>query len=150
MVGLLKRYFGNIVEQPLSLSICLFVALSDLRIVLLALQTYGARSTTNLILGRKELKPDKGIAHCKRTFGQISGRNVDLVETPAWYRVYKPCDTTQVTKTEIVLSVSRVDMPDMPFTEASRRSEEEPSPSECVGSHGCAVQLHRLAQRQKY
>src|SRR4029434_2649775 len=80
--------------------------LSELRIVLLGYRRAGKSSSGNTILGREEFVTVGRTAQCVKRQGQVAGRQVTVVEAPAWWRDYQLEETPELTKNEIELSVS--------------------------------------------
>ncbi|XP_067108151.1 GTPase IMAP family member 9-like [Osmerus mordax] len=107
--------------------------LSELRIVLLGGRDEGKSSSGKTILGREEFDL-RTTAQCVKRQGEVAGRQVTVVDTPGWWRIYPVESTTELVKQEIVRSVSLcppgphtlllVIKLDVSFTEEDRRSVE--------------------------
>ncbi|KAJ8253727.1 hypothetical protein COCON_G00203390, partial [Conger conger] len=59
---------------------------SELRMVLLGWVAGGKSSTGNTILGREEFGVWKRTAQCEKKQGEVNGRQVTVVDTPAWWK----------------------------------------------------------------
>ncbi|XP_076123328.1 uncharacterized protein LOC143103433 [Alosa pseudoharengus] len=79
---------------------------SEFRVVLLGYRTSGKSSSGNTILGREEFDLKRRTAQCVKRQGEVAGRQVTVVEAPGWWRNINLKDTPELTKQEIVLSVS--------------------------------------------
>ncbi|XP_076120735.1 uncharacterized protein LOC143101203 isoform X2 [Alosa pseudoharengus] len=79
---------------------------SEFRVVLLGYRTSGKSSSGNTILGREEFDLKRRTAQCVKRQGEVAGRQVTVVEAPGWWRNKNLKDTSELTKQEIVLSVS--------------------------------------------
>ncbi|XP_062336318.1 uncharacterized protein LOC134035336 [Osmerus eperlanus] len=127
--------------------------LSELRIVLLGGRDEGKSSSGNTILGREEFDL-RTTAQCVKRQGEVAGRQVTVVDTPGWWRIYPVESTTELVKQEIVHSVSLcppgphtlllVIKLDVSFTEEDRRSVEGHLQllSERVWSHTIVLFTH--------
>src|SRR4029434_10393260 len=80
--------------------------LSEVRIVLLGYECAGKSSSGNTILGREEFDTDERTAQCVKRQGEVAGRQVTIVEAPGWSKDINLKDTPELTKQQIVLSVS--------------------------------------------
>ncbi|XP_076120733.1 uncharacterized protein LOC143101202 [Alosa pseudoharengus] len=80
--------------------------LSEFRVVLLGSKGFGKSSSGNTILGREEFDLKRRTAQCVKRQGEVTGRQVTVVEAPGWFRNVSLKDTPELTKQEIVLSVS--------------------------------------------
>ena len=80
--------------------------LSEVRIVLLGYRNAGKSSSGNTILGREEFDLKRRTAQCVKRQGEVAGRQVTVVEAPGWWSNVNLKDTPELTKQEIVLSVS--------------------------------------------
>lgn len=60
----------------------------------------------NTILGKQEFQPKDEKSHCETREGEVYGRRVTLVKAPGWLRGYRLHDTSELFKTEAILSVS--------------------------------------------
>ncbi|XP_062387875.1 GTPase IMAP family member 8-like [Sardina pilchardus] len=80
--------------------------LSEFRVVLLGYRGSGKSSSGNTILGREEFDLNRRTAQCVKRQGEVAGRQVTVVKAPGWYRYHNLKDTPELTKQEIVLSVS--------------------------------------------
>src|SRR4029434_10459049 len=80
--------------------------LSELRIVLLEYISSGKTSSANTILGREEFDTVGRTALSVKRQGQVAGRQLTVVEAPGWWSNVNLKDTPELTKQEIVLSVS--------------------------------------------
>uniref|UniRef100_A0AAY4AR66 AIG1-type G domain-containing protein n=1 Tax=Denticeps clupeoides TaxID=299321 RepID=A0AAY4AR66_9TELE len=108
--------------------------LSEVRIVLLGSKYAGKSSAGNTILGREEFDL-KRTAQCVKRHGEVAGRKVTVVEAPGWWSKYLTEQTPEMTKQEIVSSLSLVPpgphtlllvvRVDTSFTKTKRRSVEE-------------------------
>ncbi|XP_031417867.2 GTPase IMAP family member 8-like [Clupea harengus] len=79
---------------------------SEVRMVLLGCRTAGKSSSGNTILGREEFDLKGRTAQCVKRQGEVAGRQVTVVEAPGWWGNVNLEDTPELTKQEIVLSVS--------------------------------------------
>ncbi|XP_076120742.1 uncharacterized protein LOC143101210 [Alosa pseudoharengus] len=79
---------------------------SDFRVVLLGYRTSGKSSSGNTILGREEFDLKRRTAQCVKRQGEVAGRQVTVVEAPGWWNNVNLKNTPELTKQEIVLSVS--------------------------------------------
>ncbi|XP_041960823.1 uncharacterized protein LOC121719376 [Alosa sapidissima] len=79
---------------------------SEFRVVLLGQTQSGKSSTGNTILDRDEFDLKRGTAQCVKRQGEVAGRQVTVVEAPGWWSDFNLKNTTELTKQEIVLSVS--------------------------------------------
>ncbi|XP_076123331.1 uncharacterized protein LOC143103436 isoform X1 [Alosa pseudoharengus] len=79
---------------------------SEFRVVLLGYRTSGKSSSGNTILGREEFDLKRRTAQCVKRQGEVAGRQVTVVEAPGWWSDINLKDTPELTKQEIVLSVS--------------------------------------------
>uniref|UniRef100_A0AAY4AR76 AIG1-type G domain-containing protein n=1 Tax=Denticeps clupeoides TaxID=299321 RepID=A0AAY4AR76_9TELE len=108
--------------------------LSEVRIVLLGYKYAGKSSAGNTILGREEFDLRR-TAQCVKRHGEVAGRKVIVVEALGWWWNYLSEETPELTKQEIVSSLSLVApgphtlllvvRVDTSFTETNRRSVEE-------------------------
>ena len=80
--------------------------LSEVRIVLLGNRNAGKSSSGNTILGREEFDLKRRTAQCVKRQGEVAGRQVTVVKAPGWWSNFNLKDTPELTKQEIVLSVS--------------------------------------------
>src|SRR4029434_10988983 len=80
--------------------------LSEFRVVLLGYKNAGKSSSGNTILGREEFDTVGRTAQCVKRQGEVAGRQVTVVEAPGWWINFNLKDTLELTKQEIVLSVS--------------------------------------------
>ena len=80
--------------------------LSEFRVLLLGLRYAGKSSSGNTILGREEFDLKRRTAQCVKRQGEVAGRQVTVVEAPGWWGNVNLKDTPELTKQEIVLSVS--------------------------------------------
>ena len=80
--------------------------LSEFRVVLLGSIYDGKSSSGNTILGREEFDLKRRTAQCVKRQGEVAGRQVTVVEAPGWWSNVNLKDTPELTKQEIVLSVS--------------------------------------------
>ena len=114
--------------------LCLFTDKTpDLRLVLVGSQRYGVDSVANRILGG-EFEWGKRSAHSVTHTGQVSGKLIQLVKAPMWLRGYSLCDTAELVKDELVLSVTHCKPgphafillveADLPFTQACAKAVE--------------------------
>ncbi|XP_059181165.1 uncharacterized protein LOC131959971 [Centropristis striata] len=60
----------------------------------------------NIILGRQAFDPADVTCRCERGEGEVCGRRVSLVKAPGWLRGYTLCNTSELFKTEAILSVT--------------------------------------------
>ncbi|XP_078144830.1 GTPase IMAP family member 8-like isoform X1 [Centroberyx gerrardi] len=107
----------------------------DLRLILVGSQMYGAHSVANTILGGEAFEWGKRTAHSVTHEGQVNGKVIQLVKAPVWLRGYHLCDTAEIVKEELVLSVTHCHPgphafillveADLPFTSACARAVEE-------------------------
>ncbi|XP_076135289.1 GTPase IMAP family member 8-like [Alosa pseudoharengus] len=79
--------------------------LSEFRVVLLGQIGSGKSSSGNTILGREEFDV-KRRTQCVKRQGEVAGRQVTVIEAPGWWKNINVKDTEELTKQEIVLSVS--------------------------------------------
>ncbi|XP_071386983.1 GTPase IMAP family member 8-like [Centroberyx affinis] len=96
---------------------------------------YGAHSVANTILGGKAFEWGKRTAHSVTHEGLVNGKVIQLVKAPVWLRGYHLCDTAEIVKEELVLSVTHCHPgphafillveADLPFTSACARAVEE-------------------------
>ncbi|XP_063066550.1 GTPase IMAP family member 8-like [Engraulis encrasicolus] len=91
--------------QSLKGDLDLSFLLSEFRIVLLGYRLSGKSSSGNTILGREEFDL-KRTAQCVKRQGEVAGRQLTVVEAPGWWKNKNLKATTELTKQEIVLSVS--------------------------------------------
>ncbi|XP_076123325.1 GTPase IMAP family member 8-like [Alosa pseudoharengus] len=80
--------------------------LSEFRVVLLGYRGSGKSSSGNTILGREEFDLKRRTAQCVKRQGEVAGRQVTVVEAPGWWMNVNLINTPELTKQEIVLSVS--------------------------------------------
>ncbi|KAL2086166.1 hypothetical protein ACEWY4_017225 [Coilia grayii] len=80
--------------------------LSDIRVVLLGSDNAGKSSSGNTILGREEFELKRRTAQCVKRQGEVAGRQLTVVEAPGWWKNKNLKDSPELTKQEIVLSVS--------------------------------------------
>src|SRR4029434_1846157 len=80
--------------------------LSEFRVLLLGNRNAGKSSSGNTILGREEFDTVGRTAQCVKRQGEVAGRQVTVVEAPGWRKNVNLTDTPELTKQEIVLSVS--------------------------------------------
>ncbi|XP_040905560.1 GTPase IMAP family member 8-like isoform X2 [Toxotes jaculatrix] len=105
----------------------------DLRLILVGSQRYGADSVANTILGGS-FKWGRRTAHSVTHTGQVNGKVIQLVKAPMWFRGYHLCDTAELVKEELVLSVTHCKPgphafivlveADLPFTDACAKAVE--------------------------
>ncbi|XP_076135254.1 uncharacterized protein LOC143117426 [Alosa pseudoharengus] len=81
--------------------------LSSMRVVLLGYRTSGKSSSGNTILGREEFDLKRRTAQCVKRQGEVAGRQVTVVKAPGWFSLHNLTDTPELTKQEIVQSVSQ-------------------------------------------
>ncbi|KAM7408139.1 hypothetical protein PAMA_002021 [Pampus argenteus] len=87
--------------------LCLFTDITpDLRLILVGSQHYGVDLVANTILGGEAFKSGNRTAESVTRTGQMNGKVIQLVKAPVWLRGYKLCDTAQLVKEELVLSVT--------------------------------------------
>ncbi|XP_048103839.1 uncharacterized protein LOC125297516 isoform X3 [Alosa alosa] len=79
---------------------------SEFRVVLLGYRTSGKSSSGNTILGREEFDLKRRTAQCVKRQGEVAGRQVTVVKAPGWWKNVNLINTPELTKQEIVLSVS--------------------------------------------
>ncbi|XP_048104176.1 GTPase IMAP family member 8-like, partial [Alosa alosa] len=79
---------------------------SRFRVVLLGYKGSGKSSSGNTILGREEFDLKRRTAQCVKRQGEVAGRQVTVVKAPGWWNDVSLKDTPELTKQEIVLSVS--------------------------------------------
>ncbi|XP_041960853.1 uncharacterized protein LOC121719383 [Alosa sapidissima] len=79
---------------------------SEFRVVLLGHRTSGKSSSGNTILGREEFDLKRTAAQCVKRQGEVAGRKITVVKAPGWWNNFSLKDTPELTKQEIVLSVS--------------------------------------------
>ncbi|XP_076123316.1 uncharacterized protein LOC143103419 [Alosa pseudoharengus] len=79
---------------------------SEFRVVLLGYRNAGKSSSGNTILGREEFDLNRRTAQCVKRQGEVAGRQVTVIEAPGWWKNEKLINTPELTKQEIVLSVS--------------------------------------------
>ncbi|XP_063066562.1 GTPase IMAP family member 8-like [Engraulis encrasicolus] len=77
----------------------------EFRIVLLGYRRSGKSSSGNTILGREEFDL-KRTAQCVKRQGEVAGRQLTVVDAPGWWANKNLKGTSELTKQEIVLSVS--------------------------------------------
>src|SRR4029434_4045981 len=80
--------------------------LSEFRVLLLGCKHNGKSSSGNTILGREEFDTTGVTAQCVKRQGEVAGRQVTVVEAPGFFINVNLKDTPELTKQEIVLSVS--------------------------------------------
>ena len=73
--------------------------------MLLGYRKAGKSSSGNTILGRKKFDL-KRTAQCVKRQGEVAGRQVTVVQAPGWWGNVNLKDTPELTKQEILLSVS--------------------------------------------
>ncbi|XP_040905566.1 GTPase IMAP family member 8-like [Toxotes jaculatrix] len=105
----------------------------DLRLILVGSQWYGADSVANTILGGS-FKWGRRTAQSVTHTGQVNGKVIQLVKAPLWFRGYHLCDTAELVKEELVLSVTHCKPgphafillveADLPFTDACAKAVE--------------------------
>ncbi|XP_076123335.1 uncharacterized protein LOC143103440 isoform X2 [Alosa pseudoharengus] len=79
---------------------------SEFRVVLLGYRNAGKSSSGNTILGREEFDLKRRTAQCVKRQGEVAGRQLTVVEAPGWWCSYNLQATPELTKEEIILSVS--------------------------------------------
>src|SRR4029434_4110261 len=80
--------------------------LSEFRVVLLGFRNGGKSLSGNTILGREEFDLKRRTAQSVKRQGEVTGRQVTVVEAPGWWNNFNLKDTPELTKQEILLSVS--------------------------------------------
>ncbi|XP_046885084.1 GTPase IMAP family member 8-like [Hypomesus transpacificus] len=109
---------------------------SELRIVLIRPDTYGSDTVADIILGRKVFEPGNNVTlKSESQVKEVNGRKVCLVKAPVWLRGYSLCDTPNLVKDELVLSVAQhppgphtfiIEIEaNLPFTNLCRRSVQQ-------------------------
>ncbi|KAL2086162.1 hypothetical protein ACEWY4_017221 [Coilia grayii] len=86
---------------------CESLFLPELRVVMLGHRASGKSSSGNTILGREEFELKRRTAQCVKRQGEVAGRQLTIVEAPGWWKSKNVKDTPELTKQEIVLSVSQ-------------------------------------------
>nr|XP_055065385.1 GTPase IMAP family member 8-like [Misgurnus anguillicaudatus] len=105
--------------------------ISKMRIIMLGFRRGGKSTAGNTILSM-ETFTSKTSMQCVKRHGEVAGRHVTIVETPGWWKSLPACETPELVKEEILLSMSlcphavlltlRVDVS---FTAEDKRSVEE-------------------------
>lgn len=86
--------------------LCLTFFLSELNVVLVGSKSSWKCLVGNTILGREEFDPRDATCRSERGEGDVCGRRVTMVKAPAWFRGYHLSDTSELFKTEAILSVT--------------------------------------------
>ena len=107
----------------------------ELRVVLIRPGKYGSYTVADTILGEEVFKAEKITLKCTSTNGEVSGRKICLVKPPMWISGYYLCDTPNLVKDELVLSVAQCPPgphafiiqieANLPFTNLCRRSVQQ-------------------------
>ncbi|KAG5270903.1 hypothetical protein AALO_G00173600 [Alosa alosa] len=80
----------------------------DLRILLLGHSNAGMSSVGNGLLSSREFDSENALQAVKKQ-RWVSGRHITIVNTPGWGREQRLSDTPELTRQEIILSVSHCD-----------------------------------------
>ncbi|XP_048104175.1 uncharacterized protein LOC125297755 [Alosa alosa] len=80
--------------------------LKELRVVLLGCRGFGKTSSGNIILGKDVFDVKTKTVRCAERRAEVIGRMVTIVDTPGWWNGLHFSDTPELTKQEIVSSVS--------------------------------------------
>ncbi|XP_046884581.1 GTPase IMAP family member 8-like isoform X2 [Hypomesus transpacificus] len=104
---------------------------SELRMVLIRPDRCGL-TVANTIFGKEIFEPGNITLKCENENREVNGRKVCLVKSPVWLRGYFLCDTPNIVKDELVLSVAQCPPgphafiiqieANLPFTNLCRRS----------------------------
>ncbi|KAM7370611.1 hypothetical protein PAMP_010140 [Pampus punctatissimus] len=78
----------------------------ELNAVLVGSKSSQKHLVGNIILRRNVFDSRDATFCCERREGDVFGRKVTLVKAPGWLRGYHLCDTPELFKTEVILSVS--------------------------------------------
>ncbi|XP_037609920.1 GTPase IMAP family member 8-like [Sebastes umbrosus] len=78
----------------------------ELNAVLVGSKTSRNYLVGNIVLGRRAFDPTDVTSCCERAEGEVCGLTVTLVKAPGWLRGYTPSNTSELFKTEAVLSVT--------------------------------------------
>ncbi|XP_070783065.1 GTPase IMAP family member 8-like [Enoplosus armatus] len=78
----------------------------ELHVVLVGSKSSRKYLVGNIILGRQAFDPRDVTSRCERGEGDVCGRRVRLVNAPGWLRGYRLCNTSELFKTEAILSVT--------------------------------------------
>ena len=107
----------------------------ELRMVLIRPGKYGSYTVADTILGEEVFETEKITLKCTSKNGEVNGRKICLVKPPMWVTGYYLCDTPNLVKDELVLSVAQCPPgphafiiqieANLPFTNLCRRSVEK-------------------------
>ncbi|XP_062319623.1 GTPase IMAP family member 8-like [Osmerus eperlanus] len=110
-------------------------SLNELRMVLIRPGKYGSYTVADTILGEKNFETERITLKCSSKNGEVNGRKICLVKPPMWISGYYLCDTPNLVKDELVLSVTQCPPgphafiiqieANLPFTNLCRRSVEQ-------------------------
>ncbi|KAM9336922.1 GTPase IMAP family member 8-like [Symphorus nematophorus] len=86
----------------------------------------------NIILGKEAFDQGDVKSTCEKGEGEVCGRRVMLVKAPGWLRGYDLCNTSELFKTEVILSVTPglhcfllVINADLPFKNAYKKATKQ-------------------------
>ncbi|XP_047465699.1 uncharacterized protein LOC125022801 [Mugil cephalus] len=81
-------------------------AVRELNAVLVGSRSAQKYYVGNMILGKETFDPGEETCCCERGEAEVCGRRVSLIKAPGWLRGYCLCDTSELYKTEAILSVT--------------------------------------------
>ncbi|KAM7381403.1 hypothetical protein PAMA_012299 [Pampus argenteus] len=130
----------------------------ELNAVLVGSKSSQKHLVGNIILRRNVFDSRDATFCCETREGDVFGRKVTLVKAPGWLRGYHLCDTPELFKTEVMLSVSLcppgphcfilVINAELPFKEVYKKATQEHLQhffGEKVWDHTIVVFSHRDA-----
>uniref|UniRef100_A0A8C4NYA6 AIG1-type G domain-containing protein n=1 Tax=Dicentrarchus labrax TaxID=13489 RepID=A0A8C4NYA6_DICLA len=110
--NLTARYHKILLTGPLTYFffscyyLCLTFFLSELSAVLVGSNISQKYQVGNIILGRQAFDLVDVKCCCERAEGDVCGRRVTLVKPPGWLPGYELCNTSELFKTEAILSIT--------------------------------------------